>query len=852
MSPRHRASSRRRTNEATGGIEFLHRAPPVAPVAPRVAGPGPDDPSPSADFPRPDASHPGIPRAGDLRPDGSGSAARGRFGGGRTIRVRLALIFSVPTLLLVILTAVGVVHQYRVAADANAAADNVELVLATQDLINSFQQERGLTSALLGGAAQYRAQVDAQRRASDQNRATLDRLLAGTDSASNRAVRAALDALNRLGSVRAAVDAGQTDRSSMLDFYTKTIVALSDAAADADVGQDDVGLRRGLESLRTLGEAKEAIALERGQLNGVFVQGKFTQSEYIGFTESRAAKLDALARFERVATPQRVAALRAAQRTPEATLAHSYEERALRGAAGQRLGLSAPRWSAAMATVGYDLRAVQRDIAADTRTQAANVTRAADLLLVTYAAAAAVTFLFALLLWLYTLRSIIGPLQRLTSEAREAAERRLPSAVARIQAAEEPSSVMLESSPSTLLRRVDEFAEVAEALEHLQQTAVRLAVEQAVMRQNTAESLANLGRRNQNLVRRQLGFISALEREEADPSALANLFELDHLATRMRRNAESLLVLVGEHSPRRWSGAVDIRDVLRSAFSEVEDYRRIILRRADEAHVLGAAAAELSHLLAELVENALSFSPPDQEVEVQARSAGDEYHIAIVDQGVGMPPDAMAVANARLSGREGFLVTATRDLGHYVVGRLSQRLGIRVWLHDSPLVGVTARVVVPRNLIVLPERPAVTPPGAVPAQVSADLRRTFTEAGRAASRVPAATESTRTGTAVVLPPAVAPPGFDRAPTLPTPAVPPAGFDAVPTLNVAPDGGGMETTRNGLVKRQPKEKRRPRPTGQPPPPPPAEEERTPDEVRSMLNAFRSGVHRGEQKRPDEPQ
>jgi signal transduction histidine kinase len=742
----------------------------------------------------------------------------------------------VPTVLLVILTALGVINQYRVATDANAAADNVELVLATQDLINSFQQERGLTSALLGSATQSRAQVDAQRRASDQNRATLDRLLARTDSSSTQAVRAALDDLNRLGSVRATVDAGQMDRSSMLDFYTKAIVALSDASADADVGQDDVALRRGLESLRTLGEAKEAIALERGQLNGVFAQGKFTQSDYIRFTESRAAKLDALAKFERVATPQRAAALRAAQRTPEATLADGYEERALRGAAGDRLRLSPPKWSAAMATVGYDMRAIQRDIAADTRARAAHVTRAADLLLVAYAAAAAVTFLFALLLWLYTSRSIIRPLQRLTSEARESAERRLPSAVARIQSAEEPSTVMLESSAPTLLRRGDEFAEVAAALDHLQQTALRLAVEQAVMRHNTAESLANLGRRNQNLVRRQLGFISALEREEGDPNALANLFELDHLATRMRRNAESLLILVGEHSPRRWSSAVDIRNVLRSAFSEVEDYRRILLRRADEAHVQGAIAAELSHLLAELVENALSFSPPDQEVEVQARSAGDGYHIAIVDQGIGMSPEAMAVANARLSGGEGFLVTATRDLGHYVVGRLSQRLGIRVWLHDSPLAGVTARVVVPRDLIVMPERPAVAPPGATTrAQVSGDTRRTLTETGPAAGHMFDVFAAARTGTAVALPPAVSS----------------ADVGTATTRNVAPGGGGMATTRNGLVKRQPKE-RRARPAGPPPPPPAAEEERTPNEVRSMLNAFRSGVHRGEQRSTDEPQ
>jgi signal transduction histidine kinase len=806
MSPRHRAPGRRRATETTDGVE------PVFPASSELAGPS------SARGPVPEGPH---------RPD----ERQRRFSRGRTIRARLALILSVPTVLLVVLAGLGVANQFQVAGDANAAAGNVDLVLATQDLIHSFQQERGLTSGLLGGATHYRAQVDAQRRASNQNRVTLDRLLARTDSPSAQAVRGALARLNTLGSVRASVDSGQLDRSSMLDFYTTAIVALSTASDDVNVGQHDLVLRRGLEALHALGDAKEAIALERGQLNGVFAQGRFNQDDYVRFTETRATKLDALAKFDRAATPQRATALQHAQRTPEAVFAAAYERRALAGASGKRLNLSPPRWSAAMATVGYDLRAIQRDIGDDTRARAQTIKSDADLLLALYAGAAAATLVIALLLWLYTFRSIVRPLRALTFEAHEAAERRLPSAVARIQAAEEPGDVVLDSSRSMLARREDEFAEVAGALDHLQQTAVRLAVEQAVMRHNTAESLANLGRRNQNLVRRQLGFISALEREEADPNALANLFELDHLATRMRRNAESLLVLVGERSPRRWSGAVDVGDVLRSAFAEVEDYRRVILRRADNALVQGAAAAEISHLLAELVENALSFSPPDQEVEVQARSTGTQYHIAIVDQGVGMSPEAMATSNARLRGEQSFLVTPTRDLGHYVVGRLAQRLGIEVWLHDSPLNGVTARVVLPGSLLVPPEQPAAPTGNAVPAQVSGGTRRMRTQTGPVAGPI---TEPIPSGTAVAV-------------------VPPPGPRRDTRMATARDGGGMETTRNGLVKRQPRENTLRRPERAPaPPPPPVKEEGPPRDVRSMLNAFRSGIQSGEHKGTGEPQ
>jgi signal transduction histidine kinase len=771
----------------------------VLPAPPRLSGPPPAD---SLDA--------GIP----YRPD----ERQRRFARLRTIRARLALILSVPTLLLVGLAGLGVVNQSRVSAEANAAVGNVELVLSTQDLVNSFQRERDLTSGLLGGAEQYRGQMEAQRRASDQNRAILDRLLAGVDTPSARAVRGASKNLDPLQSVRLSIDDGHLSRSSMLDFYTKAIVALSTASIDDTAGQNDLALRRALESLYALGNAKEATALERGQLNGVFALGRFSQDDYLRFAQTRAAKIDALNEFRRAATPQRTAELDAAQQTPEATFAAGYEQRALAGASGRKLNLSPPKWSAAMTTVGYDQREIQRGISDDVRSRAQQIKHDADLLLAFYASAAATTLALALLLWLYTFRSIMRPLKTLTQEAREAAESRLPGAVARIRAAAEPAEVVLESSRSTLAQRNDEFAEVASALDHLQQTAVRLAVEQTVIRHNTAESLANLGRRNQNLVRRQLGFISALEREESDPGALANLFELDHLATRMRRNAESLLILVGEHSPRRWTGAVEVGDVLRSAFAEVEDYRRVILRRADNAHVQGGAAAEISHLLAELVENALSFSPPDREVEIQARGTGSQYHIAIVDQGVGMTPEAMATANARLRGEQSFLVTPTRALGHYVVGRLAQRLGIEVWLHESPLNGVTARIVLPGTLLATSEQPAAPSRTAIPAQTTA--RQAGVKAGVEAR--PIAASAPMAAVAVVDQPAQDP------------------------------GGGLTTTRNGLVKRQPRQAALRRPARPPVPPAPAGPERSPDEVRTMLNNFRSGVQRAEERHTGEPE
>ncbi|POM25883.1 sensor protein BasS/PmrB [Actinomadura rubteroloni] len=707
-----------------------------------------------------------------MNPRHRAAPARARTGGTRgSIRTRMAVILAVPTAALVALVLAATLAQVSAAGRAATVADDVELALAAQELIHAVQRERGLTSGLMGGATDYRPRVTAQRAASDRARTALDRLLARRDV---RVVRDGLAGFDGLGELRGSVDAGHASRTAVLDRYTAGIARLNTALRGLATS-DDPQLARGLDALRTLGDAKEAMALERGHLNGVFAVGRFTVADYRRFTEVRARKLDALERFRTVATPVRRDALDAALRTRAAGTAAALEERALQGAGGRRLGVSPPQWWAAMTTVVDDLRAVQLGVGADVRHRAADLRAAARLRQAAYGGGALLVLVVAVLLWLYTARSIVRPLRTLAAEARDVAERTLPAAVAAVQSGERAGSV----EPSRLLTRRDEFAEVAGALDAVRRTAVELASEQAVLRRNSAESLANLGHRNQNLVRRQLGFITTLERDETDPGALANLFELDHLATRMRRNAESLLVLAGRHAPRRWSGPIPVGDVLRSAFAEVEEYRRVTLRRMDDARLAGTAAAEVAHLLAELVENALTFSPPDREVEVQARLADGEYHIAIVDQGVGMDPEALAAANERLRGEGGHLVESARRLGHHVVGRLAGRLGVRVWLHDSPLTGVTARVVLPASLLVEEKAPEPVP-----------------------EPVPAGAPPER--------PVVAP---------------------------------VTTTRNGLVKRSPAAPRRPvRPARTAPP-------RDPAEVRSVLETFRSGVHRARSADPD---
>ena len=224
-----------------------------------------------------------------------------------------------------------------------------------------------------------------------------------------------------------------------------------------------------------------------------------------------------------------------------------------------------------------------------------------------------------LVTWLVS-RSITRPLRSLTRQAKEMAERPLPDAVTDILETPLGDDVTVPTVDPVRVNTRDEVSDVADALNTVQDSALDLAVEQAVLRRNIADSFVNLGRRNQNLLGRQLDFITELETNETDADTLANLFRLDHLATRMRRNAESLLVLAGIEPPRQWAAPVRLTDVIRAALGEVEDYQRVTVRGVEPATIIGSAAADLAHLLAELIENALVFSPPDQTVDIRGRN----------------------------------------------------------------------------------------------------------------------------------------------------------------------------------------------------------------------------------------
>ena len=295
-----------------------------------------------------------------------------------------------------------------------------------------------------------------------------------------------------------------------------------------------------------------------------------------------------------------------------------------------------------------------------------------------------------------TARALIRQLERLRNAARDLASYRLPRVVERLQHGEK---VDVENEAPPLDFGRDEIGQVGQAFNDVQSTAIRVAVEQAELRRSVRDVFLSLARRSQALLHRQLGLLDAMERRSTDAEELAELFRIDHLATRMRRNAENLIVLSGATAGRAWRKPVPMVDVLRGALAEVEDYTRVTVLPVVPASLVGRAVGDVIHLLAELIENAVSFSPPQTVVRVGGSVVGNGFAIEIEDRGLGMSEEDRVLANEQLDDPPEFKLSSTARLGLYVVGKLAERHGIRVKLTESPYGGTTAIVLLPATLM---------------------------------------------------------------------------------------------------------------------------------------------------------
>ncbi len=496
--------------------------------------------------------------------------------------------------------------------------------------------------------------------------------------------------------------------SSIIDDVVAVIGQTSAGTSDALVSQDNASLAAidNLVEAQSIAQAYTEQVIAGGNTGGQGPNPNAAEARLQagGLNQAIASQSSAQNTFLAIAAPSLVQSYQATVSGPDITASQAAVNRALAilqgtatwNASGTQLGAAVVD-EALPATIG-DLRTVQGTTIQQLTTDSQTLLSNAQSDLYKNVAMVLLALLLSFLGIALVARSLVGPLQVLRTGALEIAANRLPEIVRRLRDADGiDADATVDPIP---ISSNDEIGQVARAFDEVHQQAVRLASEQALLRSNVNSMFVNLSRRSQSLVQRQLRLIDELENSEQDPDQLANLFKLDHLATRMRRNGENLLVLAGEEPGRKWSQAVRLLDVMRAGASEVEQYERVALRDLPDVNVLGRVVNDLVHLVAELLENATSFSAPETKVSVTANMLNTGgVMLEIEDAGIGMTPEELDDANERLANPPVIDVAISRRMGLYVVGRLATRHGIQVRLRRSAGGGITALVLVPSALL---------------------------------------------------------------------------------------------------------------------------------------------------------
>ncbi|SES45749.1 Histidine kinase-, DNA gyrase B-, and HSP90-like ATPase [Streptomyces sp. yr375] len=500
-----------------------------------------------------------------------------------------------------------------------------------------------------------------------------------------------------LTSLRTAVLDGKAGWEGTYGRYTNTISAAF-SVGGALSGIQDAELGSDARVLLEFSRAGEALSQEDAVLVGARQAGRLDGERLRRFTGAVATR--------RTLTESAVADLRGPERTAWQRLAAdsayaalaAAEDKALADGPGAKAIAAAPAgtWDKAHARVQNAMRTIEADAGRDVADRADPFTRG----LLTPAGAAVLLGLAAVVASLVISvrigRGLVVELVSLRNSALEIARRKLPDAMRKLRAGEE-IDVRAEAPPGPPAE--DETGQVAEALGTVHRAALRAAVERAELASGISWVFVNLARRSQVLVHRQLSLLDSMERRSDDPNELSDLFRLDHLTTRMRRHAESLIILSGAAPGRAWRMPVSLTNVIRAAVSEVEDYARVEVRQLPEAAVIGTAVADLTHLLAELVENAAQFSPPHTRVRVTGEPVGNGYAVEVEDRGLGMGKETLAEANRRIAQSEALDLFDSDRLGLFVVSRLAARHDIKVHLRTSPYGGTTAVVLLPTPLL---------------------------------------------------------------------------------------------------------------------------------------------------------
>ncbi|GII53805.1 histidine kinase [Planotetraspora thailandica] len=693
------------------------------------------------------------------------------------------------------------------------------------DLGLQIQAERGLTvrqlsagqtssSALTAQQAKTSSAVDTFAKAAHEQED------AGSVNSDLKApLEALLSTLDRLPSIRESVTLGKFTRLEAMNAYNAVMDQLF-GLYDTLVSMPDLGAFQQANAMQAMGNAYEMIAREDALIRGASANnGRLTRAERDAFSEWVADRRFIYQKYRPI--------LKGGIRQPyEEVLSSPLFDRftALENivtsqSPGAVLTVGRGNWAGAIDQLNSRLDAA-RVKATDALTT--ETTSVAMGIITRIAVAGGLGLLAILATILFSVRfgrRLAGDLAGLREAAVDLADVRLPDVVDKLRRGEDVD--VDAAAPPITATGSSEVEDLAKAFGSVRRTAVEAAVGQANLRRGVSQMFLNLARRKQSLLHRQLTLLDSMQRRSADPESLEDLFRLDHLTTRMRRHAEGLIILSGAAPGRSWRKPVPVMDVVRAAISEVEDFTRISLPVMPNASLTGSVVADVVHLLAELLENATIFSPPQTKVLVRGEVVANGLVVEIEDRGLGLAPEEYDAINENLANPPEFDLADSDRLGLFVVGQLAARYGISVMLRSSPYGGTTAIVLMPRPLLADDGTQAVGGPSTLAVRGGAHARgiaappRDEEPAGQAFAGKPlgpfdrtfdgpfdgasdGASDDEKAG------PDTSP--FFTPAALRTEAVPSAARDDVPDLRVVPEndrpGRGLPVRQRTTARREP--------------------------------------------------
>ena len=639
------------------------------------------------------------------------------------MRSRLVLLIAIPTATAVALGASSIVSSWRTAVGYQRVAQLASLTSKVTRLAYEIEYERdntvwfiamktgtnGTPERHLSPAATSQLQVVRQQFIYTNK--SIDPVRQGAAAIGSDfppgvvlAAHSVMSELDFIKSVRSAAVASDASAADVINRYSAVINVLLAFEDEIALSSNDPQLTSTVSALGQISRIQEEFSIQRGLIVYSLTASKFAANMFQMLNASVANQASDSAQFQNFASAEQLNIYKIAlangsladrvSGSESTVIKYQPTHKSLRG-----IGIPSEEWFGNVTETIGKVRLVEETLVSQAIDRAQELRKKAIISAVIIGGAVLAVLVIALLFTVIVGRSMVRPLRRLRAGALEVAGVGLPETVRRMSEADS-DSISIDVQPIEV-DSFDEIGEVARAFDQVHREALRLAANEAALRGNVNAMFVNLSRRSQSLVERQIKLIDELEQGEQDPERLGSLFQMDHLATRMRRNSENLLVLAGHESTRRWNQPVPLVDVLRAAVSEIEQYERVTLNVQPGIAVRGPAVNDVVHLIAELAENATSYSSADTPVNVSGHMLNSGgVLLDITDLGVGMGSEEMAHANWRLDNPPVVDVAVSRRMGLFVVARLAARHGIRVRLRPASSAGLTALVWLPDEVVV--------------------------------------------------------------------------------------------------------------------------------------------------------